>query len=315
MKYLSQISKVFSYTRLLTTLFIIIITFFIFSSVYTVKDGEVGVLRTFGKVTDFTNPGLHLKFPYPIQEVDVLSINRTNIIEIGFNKFDNSANKSQNFESISITADNSIVSTDLVVEWRIVDPYSYLFKAKNPEHILKNLIISSLKSTIGRLTIDSILTDGKLAAQNSIKKEVEEELKDYDLGIEVLHVKIVDAQPPEDIKSSFEAVEGAIEQKNILINKAEEYKAQKINAAEGEANKIIKEAEAYYEERINKAKSETDIFNSIYKEYKMSKEVTKSRMLIETLEEVLPGANIYIMDTKEGTLNYFTLPKEKGGNQ
>jgi len=314
MKYLTQLSKTFSYTRLFTTLIFIIITFFIFSSVYTVKDGEIGVLRTFGKVTDFTNPGLHLKFPYPIQEVDVLNISRTNTIEIGFNKLYNSGKKSQKLESVSLTADNNIVSTDVVVEWKITDPYSYLFKAKNPEHILKNLIISSLKSTIGKLNIDSILTDGKLAAQNSIKKDIENDLQAYNLGIEVLNVNIVDAQPPEDIKSSFEVVANAIEQKNILIEKAEEYKAQKINDAEEEANKIIKDAEAYYEERINKAKSETDIFDSIYKEYKISKEVTKSRMLLETLEEILPGADIYIMDTKEGTLNYFTLPKEKGEN-
>lgn len=314
MKYLTQLSKTFSYTRLFTTLIFIIITFFIFSSVYTVKDGEIGVLRTFGKVTDFTNPGLHLKFPYPIQEVDVLNISRTNTIEIGFNKLYNSGKKSQNLESISLTADNNIVSADVVVEWKITDPYSFLFKAKNPEHILKNLIISSLKSTIGKLNIDSILTDGKLAAQNSIKKDIENDLQAYNLGIEVLNVNIVDAQPPEDIKSSFEVVSDSIEQKNILIEKAEEYKAQKINDAEEEANKIIKDAEAYYQERINKAKSETDIFDSIYKEYKISKEVTKSRMLLETLEEILPGADIYIMDTKEGTLNYFTLPKEKGEN-
>lgn len=315
LKKLHQLNKIFTYTRLLATLLIIIITFFILSSFYTVKDGEIGVLRTFGKVTDFTNPGLHLKFPYPIQEVDVINTSRINIMEIGFNELNATAKNFQSFESQYITSDDGIVFTDLIVEWRISDPYDYLFNAKNPENILRNIVTSSLKNIIGKSEMDYIITDGKLAIQSSIKTDIEETIKNYDLGIEVLNVKITDAKPPEDIIPSYEAVADAIEQKNALIKKAEEYKNQKIPAAESEADRIIKEAEAYYEERINKAKSETEIFDSLYKEYKMSREVTKSRMLIETLEEILPGANIYIMDTHKGTLNYFTFEEEKGENR
>jgi len=305
----------FTYTKLLATLFILIIAFFIFSSFYTVKDGEIGILRTFGKVTDFTDPGLHLKFPYPIQEVDVINISKINIMEIGFNELNETTKNYHNHESQSITSDDGIVFTDLIIEWRISDPYDYLFSAKNPDHILRNLVISSVKNIIGKSEMDYILTDGKLSIQNSIKTDVDENIKSYELGIEILNVKIVDARPPEDIISSYETVANAIEQKNILIKKAEEYRNQKIPAAESEADRIIKEAEAYYEERINKAKSETEIFDSLYKEYRISRDVTRSRMLIETIEEVLPGANIYIMDTHKGTLNYFTFEEEKGENK
>ncbi|MEA4963531.1 FtsH protease activity modulator HflK [Lutispora sp.] len=308
----SEIYKMFSYTKLLAILLIIMITFFIFSSIYTVKEGEVGVLRTFGRVTDFTKPGLHLKFPYPVQDIDVMNVSRSNLIEVGFKDAQNAKRNSQNHESQLVTGDDGIILVDLLVEWRISDPYAYLFKVKDPESILKNSILSSLQSAASKSTVDSILSDGKTILQNDIKKDIEKNISGYNLGIELLSVKILDAKPAEEIKPAFDAVFDAIEQKNILINKAEEYRNQKVPAAEGEANKMIKEAEAYKEERINKAKAETDSFNSIYKEYKMSKEVTKSRMLIEALEEILPGANIYIMDTKNGTLNNIPTEEIKG---
>ncbi|NLM44700.1 MAG: FtsH protease activity modulator HflK [Clostridiales bacterium] len=303
---INQIFKLINYTRLLVTLIIIIITFIIFSSIYTVKDGEVGILRTFGKVTEYTKPGLHLKFPYPIQEIDVINITRTNIIEFGLIDTEN-LNNIGNHESQSITKDNGIVLTNLMVEWKIMDPYAYLFNIKNPEYVLRSIINSCLKSVIGKNTIDYILTDGKIHIANSLKEHIQRELKNYNFGIEIIGVKILDARPPEDIKHAFEAVADAIEKKDTLINKAEEYRNKKIPAIEGEASRIIKEAEAYGQERINKAKSETEIFNSLYEEYRMNKEVTKTRMLIETLEEVLPGANIYIVDTKENTINYIPI--------
>lgn len=314
MRKFPEIFKTFSYTKLLAILLIIMITFFVFSSIYTVKEGELGILRAFGKVTDVTKPGFHLKFPYPVQEIDVINTSRSNSIEIGFNNTKNPKLNSQNIESQAITSDDGIIWVDMIVEWKINDPYAYLFKAKDPDAILKNSILSSLKSIAGKFTIDSIMTDGKIAIQNNIKLEIEKSITSYNLGIEILNVTILDAKPPEEIKSAFEAVADASEQKNTLINKAEEYRNQKLPAAEGEADKIIKEAEAYHEERMNKAKAEVATFNSLYKEYKMSKEVTKSRMLIETLEEILPGANIYIMDTKEGTLNYLPIKDIKGEN-
>lgn len=309
----SEIYKMFSYTRLLAVLLIVIITFFVFSSVYTITEGEVGILRTFGKVTNVTKPGLHLKFPYPVQEIDVINISRTNVFEIEFNN--NSKRGIQNGESQIITGDDEIILINMMVEWRISDPHAYLFKAKDPESVLNNTILSSLKSIIGKSTVDSVLGAGKATIQNSIKKDIEHNLDYYGLGIEILSVKILEAKPPEETESAFEAVADALEQKEILINKAEEYRNQKIPAAEGESDRILKEAEAYYEERINKANAETAAFDSLYKEYKMSKEVTKSRMLIETLEEILPGANIYIADTKDGTLNYFPIEDIKGENQ
>lgn len=304
---LSGIFKLFSYTRLLAILLIIMITFFVFSSIYTIKEGEVGILSSFGKATEVNRPGLHFKFPYPIQDIDIININSSNIMQIQFNSTDNMNLDFHDEEAQVITADDGIILVNMIVEWGIDDPHAYLLKAVNPDIILKNTILSSLKAMAGTISSDSLLGDGKVDLQNSIKKDIQSKISNYSIGIEILDVKILDTKPPEEIKPAYKAVSDAIEQNNTLINKAEEYKNQKIPAAQGEADRMIKEAEAYSEDRIIKAKAETAAFESLYSEYKLSKEVTKSRILIETLEEILPGANIYIMDTKEGTLNHFPI--------
>lgn len=313
MKKVIEIIKIFNYTKLLVILAIIMICFCIFSSVYTVRDGEIAVLRTLGRVSDISEPGIHLKFPFPIQEIDVINVSKINSLEIGFKEsLDNQKYDSDNKENLMLTNDENIICVGLIVEWKINDPHAFLFNAKEPESILKNTVMSSLTSTIASFTLDSILTDGKTDIQNKIKETLENVILKYELGIEIISVKIHDAQPPNQVQAAFQSVTDAKEQKNTLINKADEYKNQKIHAAEGEADKMIKEAEAYYEERISKANAEIARFNSIYNEYKISKNVTKTRMLIEVLEEVLPGANIYIMDDKSGTIRYLPI-KEFGG--
>lgn len=315
MKKITDMIKTFNYTRLLAILVIIMICFCIFSSVYTVKDGEIAVLRTFGKVSDISESGIHFKFPYPIQEIDVINISKINTLEIGFKEnLSNEKYDLYNKENLMLTSDENIICISLIVEWKINDPHAFLFNSKEPENILKNAAMSSLTSVIGSYTLDSIFTDRKIDIQNKIKDTLENIISKYKLGIEIIAIRMHDTQPPSQVQSAFQSVTDAEEQKNTLINKAEEYKNQRINAAEGEAEKMIKEAEAYYEERISKANAETARFNSIYNEYKVSKNVTKTRMLIEVLEEVLPGANIYIMDDKGGTIRYLSIKEFSGEN-
>lgn len=313
MKKIKDIIEFFNYTKLLVILLIIIICFCIFSSVYIVKDGEIAVLRTLGKVSYISESGIHLKFPYPLQEINVINISKINTLEIGIKENLNKKKyDSHNKENLILTSDENIICVSLIVDWKIHDPRAFLFNSKEPENILKNAVMSSLTSVIGSFTLDSILIDKKIDIQNNIKDTLENIISKYKLGIEIVAIKIHEIQPHIEVQSAFQSVTDAKEQKNTLINKAEEYKNQRINAAEGEAEKMIIEAEAYYEERISKANTETVRFNSIYNEYKVSKNVTKTRMLIEVLEEILPEANIYIMDDKGETVRYLPI-KEFGG--
>ena len=155
---------------------------------------------------------------------------------------------------------------------------------------------------------------GKIDAQIKTKEQLGKLISAYNIGIEISDVKIQEAYPPAQVKESFDKVSDAVAQRNLLISKAEDYRNKKLASAENEARKILLEAEAYSKEKLNKAKAETAKFDSLYEEYKLSKDVTKARLLIETLEEVLPGCNVYIVDNRDGAINYIPI-SELGGDE
>lgn len=306
------LTEIFSVSRLATIFIAIILVFCIFTSVYTVKDGEIGILRTFGRITEITQSGIHFKLPYPVQQADAININKANIIEIGINNMKKQKDQNLQKNSVYMTKDDNILWMNMLVEWKVSDPKAYLINAVNPDEILENAIIAALRSVIGNSTIDSVMGSGKIDAQLKAKEQLEKLILKYNIGIQISDVKIQEAHPPSQVQESFNNVSDAIAQRNTLISKAEEYKTQKLVSAENEIQKISMEAEAYSEEKINKAKAETARFDSLYEQYKISKDVTKTRLLIETLEEVLPGSNIYIMDNRNGAVNYIPIDKLGG---
>lgn len=306
------LTEIFSVSRLATIFIAIILVFCIFTSVYTVKDGEIGILRTFGRITEITQSGIHFKLPYPVQQADAININKANIIEIGINNMKKQKDQNLQKNSVYMTKDGNILWMNMLVEWKVSDPKAYLINAVNPDEILENAIIAALRSVIGNSTIDSVMGSGKIDAQLKAKEQLEKLILKYNIGIQISDVKIQEAHPPSQVQESFNNVSDAIAQRNTLISKAEEYKTQKLASAENETQKISMEAEAYSEEKINKAKAETARFDSLYEQYKISKDVTKTRLLIETLEEVLPGSNIYIMDNRNGAVNYIPIDKLGG---
>ena len=308
------LAEVFSTSGLITLFIAIIFVFCIFTSVYTVQDGEVGIVRTFGRITDISQSGIHFKLPYPIQQADAININKANIIEIGVGDIKKHKDENLEKDSVLITEDGNILWINMLVEWKVTDPKAYLINAREPDEILKNAIVSSLRSVIGNSKIDAILGNGKTDAQIRTKEQLEKLISKYNIGIQIMDVEIHEAHPPAQVQKYFDNVSDAAAQKNTLVNKAEEYKNQKLAAAESEAQKMTREAEAYSEEKLNMAKAETARFNNLYEQYKLSKDVTKTRLLIETLEEVLPGSNIYIMDDRNGAVKYIPI-KELGGEE
>lgn len=314
MKHDTILDEFFSVYRFITLILAIILVFCIFTSVYTVGESEVGVLRTFGRITDITQAGIHFKLPYPVQQANAININKANIIEIGVSDIKKQKNETVGKDSVMITKDGNIVLVNMLVEWKVTDPKAYLVNAKEPDEILRNSVIASLRSAIGSTYIDSVLSSDRIDIELKTKELLEKTISKYDIGVQIVDVKIEGAHPPAQVLKAFENVSDAKEQRNTLIIKADEYEKQKLSAAESEAQKMIREAEAYSEERINKAKAETEKFNSLYNQYKLSRDVTRSRLLIETLEEVLPGSNIYIMDDKSSAVKYIPI-NELGGEE
>lgn len=314
MKHDAILTEVFSISRLISIFIAIIFVFCVFTSVYTVKDGEVGILRTFGSITEITQSGIHFKLPYPVQQADAINISKANIIDIGINNLKKQKDGDLQKDSVYMTGDGNILWVNMLVEWKVVDPKAYLINAEDPDKILENAIIATLRSVIGNSTIDSVLGSGKIDIQIRTKEQLEKLISKYNIGIQVLDIKIQEAHPPAQVQKSFDKVSDAITQKNTMISKAEDYQKQKLAAAESESQKMAREAEAYSQEKLNKAKAETARFDNLYEEYRLSKDVTKTRLLLETLEEVLPGSEIYIVDDKNGAVKYIPI-KELGGEE
>jgi len=308
------LTEVFNISRIISIFIAIIFVFCIFTSVYTVKDGEVGIVRTFGSITEISQAGIHFKLPYPIQQADAININKANIIEIGISNLKKQKDEDLQNESVYMTEDGNLMLVNMLVEWRVTDPKAYLINAEDPDKILENAIISALRTAMGNSTIDSALGSGKIDIQMKAKEQLEKLISKYNIGIQVLDIKIQEAHPPAQVQKSFDNVSDAIAQRNTLISKAEDYKNQKLTAAESEAQKMHREAEAYSEEKLNRAKAETARFDNLYEQYRLSKSVTKTRLLIETLEEVLPGSNIYIVDDRNGAIEYIPI-KDLGGEE
>ncbi len=267
------------------------------SSVFTVKESEQAVITTFGKYTKTVEAGLHGKLPWPIQSAIVLPVNLTQKIELGYGSSSDGSYYSIPEESMMITGDMNIVNIDFFVEWKISDPFKYLYATEDPNAVLKNMIQSTVRSVVGTKSIDDVLTTGKIQIQADVKEMLKERLSEQDIGLMLVDVKVNDSEPPtEDVAKAFRDVETAKQQKATALNQAMEYKNSKIPQANAEADKIIKDAEAEKQSKINEAVGERDRFLSMYNEYVSFPEITRERMYLETLEKILPGIQVYLDD-------------------
>lgn len=283
---------------------LIIIISVILSCQYTVEETEQAVVTTLGKVTSVETAGLHFKLPYPIQNIKKVEVNRTQKMQIGYSNSNddkgNSKTSSVLDESKMITGDFNIVNIDFFIEWKISDPVKFLYNSDEPSQILKMIAQSSARSIIGSKEVDGVLTTEKSLIQAEIKEKMVNKLSGYDLGVQVLDVKIQDSEPPTSaVIAAFKNVETAKQEKETRINEALAYKNKTLPAAESEADKLIRAAESYRESRINAAKGDVAKFNAMYTEYAKNKTITKTRMYLETIEQILPDVTVYI-DSSEG---------------
>jgi modulator of FtsH protease HflK len=282
------------------------------TSWYTVDESEQAVILTFGEVEEgISEPGLHFKLPWPIQSVETLS-KETFSLQFGYEEKDGEI---QDFpdETKMITGDENIVLADLVVQWKITNPEKYLFNADSPEEVLYDATSASVRSIIGNSKIDDALTSGKAEIEAEVRDLLSSLIEKYDIGVSILAVKLQDVElPNDDVRKAFTDVTDARETMNTKINEANKYRNQKINEAEGEKDALISRAKGEKAARIEGARGDVAVFNALYGEYKGNPEITRERLVIETLEQVLPGAEIYIMNDDGNTLKYFPIRPLEG---
>jgi membrane protease subunit HflK len=248
---------------------------------YTVDPGEQGVVRTFGKETDKTEPGLHFAWPF-VQQVDVANVEQIRRIEVGFR-----GDQRMPHEALMLTGDENIVEAQVIVQYRVADPSKYLFRLKNPEESLRATAEVALRSMVGGTQIDDAITTGREKLQEDTRAWLQRLIDEYDSGITVTEVKLQAVDAPDEVKEAFHDVVRAREEKEKLINQAKGYNADVVPRARGEARKMVRGAEGYSQERVLQANGDAQKFEAMLAEYSKAERVTRERLYLETIERIM----------------------------
>jgi membrane protease subunit HflK len=281
---------------------------------YIVGPDEVGVVQTFGKHSRISQSGLNYHLPYPIETVQTPKVTEVKRVEIGFRTTGKNQFRTIEKESLMLTGDENIVDAELIVQYKIKDPVAYTFNFVKPEQTVREAAEATLRTIIGRHKIDEALTAGKFMIQEESKFLLQSILDKYETGIFVVAVQLQDVSPPKQVIAAFKDVASAKEDKNRMINQAEGYRNNVIPKARGEAQAMIREAEGFRVARIARAEGDVAKFNAMLVEYKKGKEVTRKRMYLETMEEILPNIEKYIVPDGDGSnlLNLLNLNAQGG---
>ncbi len=282
----------------------------VLTSFYTVDDKQQAVVTTFGQVTNVTDPGLHFKLPFGIQQVQKVDVNVYQNMELGYSSSANGSYTVNESESTMITGDYNIVNVDFYLEYKVSDPVAYLYSSNDPETILRNLVQSQIRNVVGSTGVDAVLTDGKENIQMQVKELVTEILESYDIGLQLIDVRIQDSEPPTDeVIEAFKAVETAKQQAETVVNEAKAYQNAKLPEAQAQADQLLQNAEYLKQKRINEATQQVAMFEAMYAEYAQNPQITRSRMYYEAISEILPDVKVYI-NTGSGDSVDMLLPLE-----
>jgi len=281
----------------------VVALFVVFSSFYTVSETESVVLTTFGKATLVDEKGLHFMIPFIQHATSVDTTVRG--IEIGYGENGDGSSYSIEHESIMITSDYNFIDCDFYISYQVTDPIKYLYNSDEPDFILKNIAMSSIRSTVSAYTVDTAITTGKAEIQSNVKSMIIAELEEQDIGITLVDASIQDVEPPTDqVIEAFTAVETAKQGKESAVNEANAYRNEQLPAAEAKADKIIQDAEATKTARINEATGQAARFESEYREYMNYPLITKQRMFYEAMEDVLPKLTL-VIDSGNGEISKY----------
>ena len=252
------------------------------SGLYFVRPGEEAVVRRFGRVRDQgIGPGLHYRWPYPLERVDVVPVSRVRVV--GTNR------------KLLLTGDENLIEANVTVHFRVKDAARFLLNAADPEQIVRNAAESSVRSVVGRNQIDVLLTTGRDMVRAETGQALQEELDRNAAGLEVTDVLIRYLAPPEDVKDAFQDVASAREDRVTYINEAYSFRNALVPRARGEAAEKLRSAEAYRTEKIDMAEGEADRFLRKVEEYAKARDVTRIRLYLEAMEKVLPGVRKFLV--------------------
>ena len=283
----------------------------LFKCFYTVNETESAIITTFGQAQVVEDKGLHFKIPY-IQKLTKVDTTVKGF-PIGYIENEDGTYSEVDEDSIMITNDFNLLDIDFYISYQISDPIKYIYGSNNPEAILKDISMSSIRGVVSAYSVDSAITTGKTGIQSAVKDLIIENLESADIGLTLVDAAIQDVEPPvSTVNDAFKNVETAKQGKESAINEANAYRNQKIPEAEAKADKIKQDALATKTARINEAKGQVARFNEEFEEYIKYPLITKQRMFYETMQDVMPDLKIVIDDSESGNLlKHYTLDSLK----
>lgn len=282
-----------------------------FTSFYTVQPEERAVVKRFGEVVGISDPGLHFKFPFGIDQVQFVATERVLKQEFGFRtaagtRDGRSTYETGSFEdeSLMLTGDLNIINVEWVVQYRINDPILFLYETREPTRTLRDIAESVMRRVAGNRLGSEVLTVGRVEIQSLAREEIQKVMDSYNTGIHIITVELQDVVPPPAVQPAFNEVNEARQERERMINEAQKRVNQEIPRAEGTAIRLVAEAEGYATERVNRALGESARFSAALTEYREAPEVTRSRLYLEALAEILPniGQVLVVQDGQVGPL-------------
>ncbi len=290
-----------------------------FTMVYTVEAQSQGVVLRFGKYVSTVDPGLRIKMPFGIDRVYIVQVKRQLKQEFGFGtrggsnptQF-NTSQTERNFERSMVTGDLNAATVEWIVQYRVRDPQLFLFKVREPEDTLRDISESVMRTVVGDRTVDEVITIGRQEIEGEALLSMQELVDKYELGLSIDQVQLKDVNPPQPVQPSFNEVNQAQQERERLINVANGEYNKVVPRARGEAEQKIQAAEGYALKRVNEAEGDVARFNAVLKEYIKAPEVTKRRLYLETMNEVLPkmGKKIIIDAEAQQILPLLQLNQE-----
>ena len=299
-------------------IFILVGLLIAYSSIFTIGADEVGIIQRFGRYVRTVQPGLNFKFPFGIEKVTKVKVRHIYKEEFGFRTLQAgirtryATSGIYKNESLMLTGDLNVAIVPWVVQYRISNPYNYLFKVRNVRDTLRDLAEASMRMVVGDRSINEVLTKREEIAFEA-ERILQKKLDEVETGIKVVNIELKKTNVPEPVQPSFNEVNQAIQEREKLIYEARERYNKEIPAAKGKAEKMIKEAEGYAIEKINKARGDVARFLDLYSEYIKAKDITLKRLYLEAIEKTLPYVgNKYIIDKdQKNILNLLDLTDKR----
>lgn len=290
-----------------TAVIVIVLFLWLISGFFIVQEGQTAVVTTFGKYSHKTGSGFNWRWPYPIQNQEIVNVQQVRTVEVGFRG--NVRNK-QTKESLMLTDDENIIDIQFAVQYMLSDPVKWLFNNRDQEEMVKQIAESSIREVVGKHKMDFVLYEDRAKVTADVKTLMQQILDRYNSGARVANVTVQGVQPPEQVQAAFHDAVKAGQDRERQKNEGQAYANDVIPRARGAASRLMQEAEAYRSRVIANAQGDSARFKQVVSEYQKAPAVTRDRLYLDTMQQIFANTSKIMVDARTGN-NLLYLPLDK----